>query len=149
MKRIGLIAISLLFSSLVFADDNGIVKVKSSHSVNDTINRVESIAKEKGFSIWIRKDFKEMGEKSKTTIKPNQLITFGKGKGGPKLIASSPTVSLDLPLRMISYEDDQGQVWLAYTTPDYWKKRHSINGKDKVLGNIDKALKAISSEAVK
>lgn len=149
MKRIGLIAISLLFSSVAYADDNGIVKVKSNHSVNETINRVESIAKDKGFSIWVRKDFKKMGEKTKTIIKPNQLITFGKGKGGPKLIASSPTTSLDLPLRMISYEDDQGQVWLAYTTPDYWKKRHGISGKVKVIGNINKALKTISSEAVK
>jgi len=149
MKHVILIAILAFLSSVVFAEGEGIVKLKSKYSVNETIDRVESVAKAKGFRIWVREDFKKMGEKINLTIKPNQLLIFGKGRGGPKLISVSPTTSLDLPLRVIAYEDENGQVWAAYTTPDYWKMRHNIKGKDKVIGNINNILKSITSEALK
>ncbi len=148
MKRLILVIIPLIFSSAVFADGDGIVKLKSKYSVNDTIDRVEMVAKANGHRIWHREDFQKLGEKSKVKIRPNQLIMFGRGKGGPRLIAAEPTVSLDLPLKVIAWEDESGQVWLAYTTADYWKDRHHIKGKDKIIANINKVVKSVVDEAM-
>lgn len=149
MKRVTLIAILVLFSSVAVAGGSGIVKLKSKYSVTETMDRVESAAKAQGMRIWAREDFKKMGSKINVTIKPNQLLIFGKGRGGPKLISASPTAALDLPLRVMAWEDKNGQVWVAYTTADYMKKRHNIKGRDKVIGKINSRLKSVTSEALK
>lgn len=149
MKKIMLIPLLTLFTAAALAGDNGIVKLKSKRSVQETIDRVEMVAKANGHRIWVREDFQKLGEKSNVKIRPNQLIMFGKGKGGPKLISAEPTVSLDLPLKVIAWEDERGQVWLAYTTPDYWRDRHNIKGKDKLIVKINGILKAIIDEAMK
>ena len=149
MKRIISVALLVLFSSAAVAADNGIVKIQSKYNVNETMDRVESVAKAQGMRIWAREDFKKMGEKIDMNIKPNQILIFGKGRGGPKLISASPTAALDLPLKIIAWEDKNGQVWVAYTTADYMKKRHNIQGRDKVIANINKRLESITSEALK
>ena len=149
MKRLISIVILVIFSSAAIADGEGVVKLKSKYSVSDTIDRVEMVAKANGHRIWHREDFQKLGEKDNIKIRPNQLIMFGRGKGGPRLIAAEPTVSLDLPLKVIAWEDESGQVWLAYTTPDYWRDRHHIKGKDKIIANINKVLKSVVDEAMK
>jgi uncharacterized protein (DUF302 family) len=149
MKRLLLIAILSFFSIAASANGEGIVKLKSKYSVSDTIDRVEIVAKANGHRIWHREDFQKLGEKSNVQIRPNQLIMFGRGKGGPRLIAAEPMVSLDLPLKVIAWEDEGGQVWLAYTTADYWRDRHRIKGKDKIIANINKVLKSVVDEAMK
>ncbi len=149
MKQAILVVMLALFSSVVVAGDAGIVKLKSKYSVDETMDRVEKTAISQGMRIWAREDFKKMGDKIDVNIKPTQIVIFGKGRAGPKLIASSPTVALDLPLRVISWEDKSGQVWVAYTTADYLKDRHNIQGKDKVVGKVNGRLKSITSEALK
>ena len=131
MRKLALISLLALFPSVASADDVGIVKLKSNYSVQETMDRVENVAKAQGFRIWAREDFKSMGEKIDINIKPNQLLMFGKGKGGPKLISASPTAGLDLPLKVVAWEDERGQVWVAYTSADYIGDRHKIKGRDK------------------
>lgn len=149
MKQLTLIPVLALFSLIAIAGDVGMVKVKSKYSVTETMDRVESVAKAQGMRIWAREDFKKMGSKINVNIKPNQLLIFGKGRGGPKLISASPTAALDLPLRVMAWEDKSGRVWLAYTTADYMKQRHNIKGRDKVIGKINSRLKSITDEALK
>ena len=149
MRKLALIPLLALFSSVAIADDVGIVKLKSNYSVKETMDRVENVAKAQGFRIWVREDFKKMGEKIDVNIKPNQLLMFGKGKGGPKLISASPTTGLDLPLKVVAWEDESGQVWVAYTSADYIRDRHEIKGRDKVIANINGRLQSITAEALK
>ena len=148
MRKLTLIPLLALFSSVAIAGDVGIVKLKSKYSVQETMDRVENVAKAQGFRIWAREDFKKMGEKIDVNIKPNQLLIFGKGKAGPKLISASPTAALDLPLRVVAWKDESGQVWVAYTSADYIRDRHEIKGRDKVIANINGRLESITAEAL-
>ena len=150
MKTLALTSILFFLSAVTFAGEfEHIVKLKSKYSVSETMDRLEKTAKSQGMNVFARIDFGKMGEKSKVKIPPNQLLIFGKGRGGPKLISASPSASLDLPLRAAAWEDKNGNVWVSYTSADAIKDRHNIEGKDKVIAKINSRLKSIADEALK
>ena len=157
MKNIfGVAAIALSLNALVFADESGlldknagIVTKPSKYSVKETIDRVEAAAKGVGANIFNRIDYQDMSKKVKVDIRPNELIIFGRGAGGPYIIKEAPLAGIDIPFKALAWEDSQGKVSLSYTNGSYIDKRYSVKGAAKYVANINETIEKIVSEALK
>jgi len=80
----------------------------------------------KNLTIFARVDHSGEAEKVGLTMRPTQLIIFGSPKAGTPLMVASPTLAIDLPLKALAWEDEDGKVWLSYNSPDYLQQRHEI-----------------------
>ncbi len=124
-----LLSVALMLASMVphgLAADNGIVNVASNHSVPETLDRLESIAKAKGLMVFARIDFSGDAARSGLEMRPTQLLIFGNPKAGTPLMIAAPSVAIDLPLKALAWQDVSGQVWLSYNTPEYLGARHGV-----------------------
>ena len=113
---------------------NGIVTIPSHHSVDETVERLKSILQSKGITLFAVID--HSGEAAKVGMKmpKTKLVIFGNPKGGTPLMLATPSVAIDLPLKVLVAEDAQGKVWVSYNSPQYLKKRHGIPAN--LLANI-------------
>ena len=150
-------AIALLAASFTAAaqdggalsGNTGIVTKASPYPVKETIDRVEAAAKGIGAHIFNRIDYQEMSKKVKVDVRPNELIIFGRGAGGPYIIKEAPLAALDLPFKALAWEDTQGKVWLSYTTCSYVDQRYAYKGASSYVKNINETSEKLSSEALK
>jgi uncharacterized protein (DUF302 family) len=106
--------------------NNGMQHLSSPYSVAETLQRVESILREKGLTIFCRVDHSGEAEKVGLKMHPTQLILFGSPKGGTPVMVASPTVAIDLPLKALIWEDDGGKVWVSHNSPEYLRQRHIV-----------------------
>jgi len=104
----------------------GVVVLASNHPVDRTIDRLESLLKEKGVLVFARIDFSGDAARAGLHMRPEQLLIFGNPKGGTPLMQAVPTVGLDLPLKALVWEDPEGKTWLAYNDPKYIVQRHAV-----------------------
>jgi uncharacterized protein (DUF302 family) len=150
-------AVALLAASLTAAaqdggalsSNTGIVTKASKYPVKETIDRVEAAAKGIGAHIFNRIDYQEMSTKVKVDIRPNQLLIFGRGAGGPYIAKEAPLAGLDMPFKALAWEDMQGKVWVSYTNGSYMDQRYAIKGAAKYVQNIDETIEKLMSEALK
>jgi uncharacterized protein (DUF302 family) len=105
---------------------DGLIAVKSSHSVGDVVDRLEALVAEKGMIVFARIDHAAGAAKVGKTLRPTQLLIFGNPKGGTPFMVCAQTVAIDLPLKMLAWQDEAGQVWLAYNDPMYIAHRHGV-----------------------
>ncbi len=110
-----------------FPSDTGILSVASPYSVSDTLDRLEGIGKSKGNLAFARIDQQREAEKVGLALRPTRLLMFGNPAAGTALMVAAPSIALDLPLKALAWQDDQGQVWLSYNSPDYLKQRHHLD----------------------
>ncbi len=108
------------------APDNGMQHLTSPYSVSETLQRVESVLKEKGLTIFCRIDHSGEAEKVGLKMHPTQLILFGSPKGGTPVMVASPTIAIDLPLKALVWEDAGGKVRVSYNIPEYLQQRHDV-----------------------
>ena len=121
-------------------DSNGIIKIKSKHTVTETIDKLETVLNNKGMTIFKRVDHAAGAKKAGLKLRPTELLIFGNPKVGTPLMLCSQTAALDLPQKALVYKDESGQVWLAYNDPAYMAKRHSIQGCDAAVQKVTNAL---------
>ncbi|MCG6936837.1 MAG: DUF302 domain-containing protein [Gammaproteobacteria bacterium] len=135
------LVIAILLSATANAESsNGIVIIKSSNSVTATIDKLETVVKNKGMTIFNRIDHTAGAEKAGLKLRPTELLIFGNPKVGTPLMLCSQTAALDLPQKALAYQDENGQVWLAYNNPSYLAQRHNIRGCDEALEKVTNAL---------
>ena len=106
--------------------DQGIVRIKSARNVPQTMEKLEQLLHAHGLTIFARIDFSGDATRAGLTMHPEQMLIFGNPKGGTPLMQQAPTVGLDLPLKALVWEDDQGATWVGYNTPDYILQRHGL-----------------------
>jgi len=120
--------------------NNGIIKIKSAHSVTATINKLEAVLTKKGMTIFKRVNHSAAADKVGLQLRATELLIFGNPKAGTPLMQCSQTAALDLPQKALAYQDENGQVWLAYNDPLYMAKRHNIKGCDAAVQKVANAL---------
>ena len=147
MRIPSLLALVLL-SGCVFAAD-GVIEVKSANGVKDTINKLESAAKERGLIIFARIDHAAGAQKIGKTLRPTELIIFGNPQGGTPLMECAQSAGIDLPLKALAWEDAAGQTWLGYNDPQYLATRHGAKDCAPVVAGLRKALAGLAAEAIK
>jgi uncharacterized protein (DUF302 family) len=105
---------------------SGIIDVLSRYTVPETLARLQSILKEKALTVFALIDHSGEAEKAGLTMRPTQLLIFGSPKGGTPLMVAAPRLSIDLPLKALAWQDEHGQVWLSYNSPEYLQERHGF-----------------------
>ena len=128
---------------------DGMIQIKSNHSVSGTLNKLEAVLKKKGMTIFKRVSHSEGAAKVSMKLRDTELLIFGNPKVGTPLMLCQQTAALDLPQKALAYEDEKGQVWLAYNDPKYIAARHHIKGCEKTITKITNALSKLTGAAVK
>ena len=108
--------------------NNGLTRVASPHSVEETIERLQSILKERNLQLFALIDHSGEAEKAGLKMRPTKLLIFGSPKGGTPVMVAAPTIAIDLPLKALVSEDEGGKVWVTYNTPEYLQQRHNVPG---------------------
>ncbi|MGB3651694.1 MAG: DUF302 domain-containing protein [Rivularia sp. (in: cyanobacteria)] len=135
-------------NGIVRASRDGIVRVKSNYSVEETVKRFESIAKEQGLNIFGTVNHQAGAASVNQELRPTQVIIFGNPAAGTPLMQCNQTAGIDLPQKALVWQDEDGQVWLGYNSPQYLSRRHKLRGcADEPLERIDNALKMLAEKA--
>jgi len=144
------LVITILLGSQAYADDSsGIIRVKSNHDVSTTIDKLENVLTTKGMTIFKRINHTTGAEKAGLQLRPTELLIFGNPRIGTPLMLCSQTMALDLPQKALAYEDESGQVWLAYNSPEFMASRHGINNCEETVKKVSHALTKFTSAATK
>src|SRR5579863_1770310 len=107
-------------------EEEGIVRVPSNHSVDQSVDRLKSILQSKGITLFALVDHSGEAEKVGMKMPPTKLLIFGSPRGGTPLMLAAPSIALDLPLKILVWEDTEGKVWLSFNSSDYLARRHGI-----------------------
>jgi uncharacterized protein (DUF302 family) len=105
---------------------NGIVNKPSRHSVDQTLARLEDLLRAKGITIFALVDHSGEAAKVGMQMRPTKLLIFGNPRAGTPLMLTAPSSALDLPLKILIWEDEQGKVWVSYDSPAYLQQRHGF-----------------------
>ena len=113
---------------------NGIVTLTSSHPVDETVEKLKSILQAKGIKLFATIDHSGEAELAGLQMRPTKLLIFGNPKAGTPLMVASPEIAIDLPLKILIWQDADGSVRVSYNSPGYLRERHGIS--DELTRNI-------------
>jgi uncharacterized protein (DUF302 family) len=128
-------------------NDSELVTLPSPHSATETIERLKSILAQKGIHLFAHIDHAAEANKVGLPLRPTQVLIFGNPKAGTPLMQRRQTIGLDLPLRMLVWEDKGGKVWLAYYPPSILAQRHHVTDLDDAVKALDVGLAALAHAA--
>ncbi len=106
--------------------NNGIVNQPSNHSVDDTLRKLQHILETKGIVVFALVDHSGEAAKVGLKMRPTKLLIFGNPKGGTPLMLAAPSIAIDLPLKILIWQDEQEKVWVSYNTTEYLAERHGL-----------------------
>jgi uncharacterized protein (DUF302 family) len=112
----------------------GIIDKPSNHSVDQTVENLKDILQSQGIKLFALVDHSGEAEKVGLKMRPTKLLIFGSPKAGTPLMLAAPSVAIDLPLKILVWQDDQGKAWVSFNSPEYLKERHGLQ--QDVLQNI-------------
>ena len=144
-----LAAAGLIGASSVAVAADGLIAVPSTHDAKTTMNKFESIVKEKGMNIFARIDHAAGAAKIGKTLRPTEVLIFGNPQGGTPLMLCGQSAGIDLPLKALVWQDQAGKVWLGYNDPAYLASRHRLGECGGAAQNISKALVGFAAAATK
>ena len=105
---------------------NGIINTPSNHSVDQTVEKLRQILEAKGVTLFAVVDHSGEAEKVGMKMLPTKLLIFGSPKAGTPIMLAVPSIALDLPLKILVWEDGQGKVWASYNRAEYLQERHGV-----------------------
>src|SRR5210317_1360525 len=147
MKKTILMTLAIVFIAFPAMASDGMVNVQSNFNVEETADRMESILKEKGMTVFNRIKHSEAAAAVGIELRHTELILFGNPKVGSPLMKCQQSVAIDLPQKALIWEDANAKVWISYNDPVYLEKRHNIAGCKEVISKIKKALSGITKSA--
>lgn len=106
--------------------NNGIINKPSNHSVDQTVEKLKGILQARGVTLFAVIDHSGEAEKVGIKMPPTKLLIFGNPKAGTPLMLAAPTSAIDLPLKILIWEDAKGKVWVSYNSPAYLQERHGL-----------------------
>lgn len=132
-------ALAALLGSTAQASE-GMITLESAHSVKETTDRLDRILRSKGMTVMKRIDHAAGAASVGKQLRPTELLIFGNPMVGTPLMQCNRDVAIDLPQKALIWEDDSGQVWLAYNDPKFLALRHDLRGCEEILGKVANAL---------
>ncbi|MEM9283561.1 MAG: DUF302 domain-containing protein [Verrucomicrobiota bacterium] len=143
----------LCMATGVCSDENGILKKQSPYSVEETAERFEAAVRAKGIKVFPRFDHAAAAEEYGLSLSPVVVVSFGNPKYGTPLMSKTPLAGIDFPPKALVYEDEKGEVWLAYNSSEYLYdvifKRHGLEYSADEVEFYAKLLEELTNEAVK
>ncbi len=109
------------------AADSGLLSRTSPYPVVETLDRLAAVLKAKDVKVFARIDHAAAAQGAGLTLRPAQLLIFGNPKAGTPLMQAAPSIGLDLPMKVLAWQDTQGQTHVTWNTPDYLIQRHGLD----------------------
>jgi uncharacterized protein (DUF302 family) len=113
---------------------NGIVEIPSHHSVDETVAKLKGILEVKGVKLFALVDHSGEAEKAGLKMPSTKLLIFGNSEAGTPLMLAAPSSAIDLPLKILVREDNNGKTRISYNSPAYLQQRHGFP--QELLSNI-------------
>lgn len=130
-------------------DIDGLRTVRSSHGAKETMDRLETGVRACGLTVFARIDHAAGASEAGFTLRPTELLIFGNARGGTPLMQAAQTIGIDLPLKVLVWQDAAGDIWLSWNTPQWLAERHGVSQKDSAAAaGLSAALQALAKAAV-
>jgi uncharacterized protein (DUF302 family) len=142
---VGLIGLIGLMPAAQAAD--GLIAVKSPYMVKETLDRFEVNATQRGLKVFARVDHAAGAASVGKALRPTEVLIFGSPQGGTPFMECAQSVGIDLPLKALAWQDEQGQVWLGYNDPAFLAQRHGVAG-CAAVEPLSRALSALVAATV-
>ena len=104
----------------------GITSQSSPYGADETLQRLEQVIRSRGLTLFAQFDHSGEAGKVGLAMQPSRVLVFGSPKAGTPLMVASPLIALDLPLKILVWQDDRGQVWVSYNQPAFLSQRYNI-----------------------
>jgi uncharacterized protein (DUF302 family) len=128
--------------------DNGLMTIASARTFKDTVARIEADVKSKNLTMFARIDHAAGAAEVGMPLRPTLLLVFGNAKGGTPLMQAKQQVGIDLPLKILVWQDAAGKTWLSYNDPHWIAQRHGLSHEaDPVVNALSGAVEAICKHA--
>lgn len=128
--------------------EDGLVTIASNYSVKETLDRLEFDLKAKKITVFVRIDHAAGAASVAMPLRPTELLIFGNPKSGTPLMESNQAVGIDLPLKVLAWQDAGGKVWLTYSDPRWLARRHRLSsGTDTSVGALATVLANLAKAA--
>lgn len=124
------------------------IQKKSQNDVATTLDRLEQLLKEKGINVIARVDHAKAADKVGMALRPTQVLFFGNPKLGTPLMQENQMVGLELPMRVLAWEDSAGQTWLAYRSPQAIAESHNLSQSTEAVSMLMDALNKLTEYAI-
>lgn len=108
------------------AGTQGIIDIPSHHSVDEIVDKLRALLSAKGVTLFALVDHSGEAEKAGLKMPPTKLLIFGSPKAGTPLMLAAPSIAIDLPLKVLVWQDSGGKVWVSYNAPEYLRERHAL-----------------------
>lgn len=128
---------------------DGIVRVKSAYDMAETVDRLKQDIAGKGIMFFDEIDQAKLAAGAGIALPPSTLLVFGSPILGIQFLTADPDAGLDWPVRLLVYQDEDGQVWMASTDFDWIAKRHGITTRDDAFATANRVIASITSAATK
>lgn len=111
--------------------DNGLISIQSRFGVAESIDRLAATVTGAGLRVFARIDHAAGAHEVGAELRPTELLIFGHPKGGTPLMQDQQTAGIDLPLKALAWEDEQGNVWVSYNDAHWLAQRHGLGDASK------------------
>src|SRR6195256_695525 len=105
---------------------NGIIDIPSNTSVNETVEKLKGILQAKGVTLFALIDHSGEADKAGMKMRPTKLLIFGSPKAGTLMMLAAPSIAIDLPLKILIWEDRAGRAQVSYNSSTYLQERHGL-----------------------
>ena len=130
------------------SDDDGLVTIRSAHSVPETIDRLADAITARGLNVFARIDHAAGAAGAGLELRPTLLLIFGNPRGGTPLMQDRQTAGIDLPVKALAWEDADGAVWLTYNAAQWLAARHGLGAASAMsVATMEAGLAAMTAEA--
>jgi uncharacterized protein (DUF302 family) len=125
----------------------GLTTIESRFGPKETMDRLETEIRAKGMTVFARIDHAAGAAEVGLELAPTELIIFGNARGGTPLMQAVQTVGIDLPLKVLVWQDATNKTWLSYNEPGWIAQRHNIANAERVVNSMGTALSAMARTA--
>ena len=126
----------------------GLITLRSNYDPKDTMDRLEAAVKAKGLTVFAHVDHAAGAAAVGLPLRPTDLLVFGNARGGTPLMQSAQTIAIDLPLKILVWQDATGATWLSYNDPSWLAKRHGVNAEvEATVSALTTAVHAVAKAA--
>ena len=127
---------------------DGLTACLSRHGPKETMDRLVAAVTRRGMTVLARVDHADAAAKVGMELRSTEVVLFGNPRTGTPLMQAAQTMGIDLPLKVLVWQDEVGKTWLAYNDPKWLAKRHDAGaGTERILGAMTDALAAVAQEA--
>jgi uncharacterized protein (DUF302 family) len=144
--RIAAAALFLLLSATSALAEK-LVALESKFDVKQTLDRLAAELEKRGIKVAARIDHAAGAKAVGMELPPTEVLMFGNPKLGTPLMQSAPAIGIDLPMKMLAWQDKAGKVWIGYAAPEALKERHGISDRDEIFKSMAAALDDLARSA--